>query len=105
MTAERQCLPTPPGASAVSRLVTVRGPVASFAVLPSGPGGVIVGLAILFRRLSEFHTLLIEAVHGDATLIDDVRALASRLGMRNCSCRFGFLTRTFHRSCSPRGAV
>ncbi len=76
--------PTPPGASAVSRLVTVRAGRWQVLLCAVWAGGVIVGLAILFRRLSEFHTLLIEAVQGDATLIDDVRALARRLGMRNC---------------------
>lgn len=47
-------------------------------------GGVIVSVAILFRRLCRFKRLLIEAVECDATLIDDVRMFAGRLGMRRC---------------------
>ncbi len=76
--------PAPPGASAVSRLATVRAGRWQVLLCAVWAGGVIVGLAILFRRLGQFHRLLIEAVDGDVTLTDDVRALARRLGMRNC---------------------
>jgi len=83
MTAETMS-PAPPGASAVSSLATVRAGRWQVLLCAVWAGGVIVGLAILFRRLGQFHTLMIEAVDGDVTLIDDVRALARRLGMRNC---------------------
>jgi beta-lactamase regulating signal transducer with metallopeptidase domain len=74
----------PSGASAVASLATVRAGRWQVLLCAVWAGGVIVGLAILLRRLSQFHTLLIEAVDGDATLIDEVRALARRLGMPNC---------------------
>jgi len=83
MTAETMSA-APPGASAVSSLATVRAGRWQVLLCAVWAGGVIVGLAILFRRLGQFHTLLIEAVDGDVTLIHDVRALARRLGMRNC---------------------
>jgi beta-lactamase regulating signal transducer with metallopeptidase domain len=83
MTAETM-FPAPPGASADSSLATVRAGRWQVLLCAVWAGGVIVGLAILSRRLGQFHTLLIEAVDGDVTLIDDVRALARRLGMRNC---------------------
>ncbi len=83
MTAETMS-PAPPGASAVSSLATVRATQWQVLLCAVWAGGIVVGLAILFRRLGQFHTLLIEAVDADFTLIDDVRAIARRLGMRNC---------------------
>jgi hypothetical protein len=76
--------PSPPGASTVPSLATERGRQWQVLLCAVWAGGVIVGVAVLFRRLGQFHRLLIEAVDGDATLIDDVRAFARRLGMRNC---------------------
>jgi beta-lactamase regulating signal transducer with metallopeptidase domain len=74
----------PPGASAVPSLATVRAGRWQVLLCAVWAGGVIVGLAMLFRRQGQFQTLLIEAADGDVALIDDVRAFAKRLGIRNC---------------------
>jgi beta-lactamase regulating signal transducer with metallopeptidase domain len=47
-------------------------------------GGVVLGVAILWRRLGRFRALLAEAVDADAALVEDVRALARRMGLRSC---------------------
>ncbi len=72
-----------PGAVAGSSLATLLAARWQLWLCAVWAGGVIVGVTILFRRLGRFHTLLIEAVDADAELVDDVRAFATRLGMRS----------------------
>jgi beta-lactamase regulating signal transducer with metallopeptidase domain len=76
--------PAPAGAFSISSLTTLLAARWQAGLCAVWAGGVIFGVAVLWRRLGRLRTLLTEAVDADAELVDDVRAFAKRLGMRNC---------------------
>jgi beta-lactamase regulating signal transducer with metallopeptidase domain len=76
--------PAPPGTFAVSSLANLLAAGWQGWLCAVWAAGVIVGMAILRRRLGRCRTLLIEAVDADAELVDDVRAFAKKLGIRSC---------------------
>lgn len=75
---------SPPSSFTVSRLAILIAAEWQGWLCAAWAGGVIVGVAILWRRLGRFRTLLTAAVDADAELVDDARVFAKRLGMRNC---------------------
>lgn len=76
--------PAPPGAFDLSSVRTLFAARWQAGLCAVWAGGVLFGVAVLWGRLGRFRTLLTEAVEADAELVDDVRALAKRLGMRSC---------------------
>ncbi len=75
---------SPPGSFTVSSLAILIAAKWRGWLCAAWSGGVIVGVAIIWRRHGRFRTLLTEAVDADAELVGDIRLFAKRLGMRRC---------------------